>query len=205
MALRKLEAGQVVVASQNRGKIREFRLLLAASNIGIVTSRECGLPPVDETEDSFAGNASLKARAAAELTGMPAISDDSGIEVEALGGLPGVNTADWAETPLGRDYVAAMTRVWNLLENRDAPHPRRASFCSTICVAWPDRHQEFFTGRVDGHLAWPMRGDLGFGFDPIFVPDGHTCTFGEMPARLKNSISHRARALARFADGCLDD
>ncbi len=203
--MRKLDAERVVIASQNQGKIREFRQLMATCNIETVAASECGLPSVIESENTFAGNASLKAQAAAALTGMPAISDDSGIEVEALGGLPGVKTADWAETSRGRDYVAAMTRVWDLLESNGAPYPRRATFCSTICVAWPDGHQEFFTGFVDGHLTWPMRGELGFGFDPIFVPDGYTCTFGEMPSRLKNTVSHRARALASFARGCLDD
>ena len=193
-----------MIASRNRGKIREFLQILKPHGIAILTADQCRLPAVEETGRTFAANAGLKARAAAGIAGMPAISDDSGIEVEALDGQPGVDTADWAETPKGRNYVNAMSRVWNLLEEMDAPHPRRARFHSTICVAWPDGHEDFFTGCVNGHLVWPMRGETGFGFDPIFVPEGHTRTFGEMPRSLKNGISHRARALAAFARACLD-
>ena len=204
MSARRLASSRVVISSRNRGKIREFAQLLEPHAITILTAEQCGLQPVEETGRTFAENAGLKARAAAGIAGMPAISDDSGLEVEALDGQPGIDTANWAETPQGRNYVVAMTRVWKLLEELGAPHPRRARFHSTICVAWPDGHEDYFTGNANGHLVWPMRGETGFGFDPMFVPEGHTSTFGEMPHSLKNSISHRARALAALSRACLD-
>ncbi|MEM7525606.1 MAG: non-canonical purine NTP pyrophosphatase, partial [Pseudomonadota bacterium] len=132
----------------------------------------------------------------------PALSDDSGIEIDALDGAPGVYTADWAETPNGRDFPMAMTKVWTLLEEKSAPEPRTARFVCTLCLAWPDGHDEIFRGEAPGRVTWPMRGDLGFGFDPIFAPDGYDITFGEMEPAKKHEMSHRADAFAKLVKGC---
>jgi XTP/dITP diphosphohydrolase len=156
----------------------------------------------EETEDSFVGNARIKARAAVAATGLPALADDSGIEVEALGGAPGVYTADWAETPDGRDFVMAMRKTHDLLEKAEAPHPRRAQFRATLVLAWPDGYEEVFEGRVRGTLVWPIRGQTGHGYDPMFQPDGFEQTFAEMSPEQKNSISHRADAFRKLIDGC---
>lgn len=200
---RKLEPGRLVVATHNAGKVREMGALLAPFGIETVSAGELGLPEPAETEETFEGNARIKAHAAARASGLPALSDDSGIEVEALGGRPGVHTADWAETGRGRDFVMAMTRVWRLLEEAEAPEPRRARFVSTLCLAWPDGHDEVFRGEVPGRVVWPMRGRAGFGFDPIFLPEGETETFGEMDPERKNAMSHRARAFALLVAACL--
>jgi XTP/dITP diphosphohydrolase len=156
----------------------------------------------EETEDTFIGNARIKAQAAVASTGLPALADDSGIEVEALDNAPGVYTADWAETPNGRDFIMAMTKTNRLLEERDAPHPRRARFCATFVLAWPDGHEEIFEGRANGTLVWPMRGEIGHGYDPMFQPDGYDKTFAEMAPAKKNEISHRADAFAKLIAGC---
>ena len=163
-----------------------------------------GLPEPEETETTFAGNARLKAHAAAQGSGHPALSDDSGLTIDALGGDPGVYTADWAETPDGRDFPMAMRKVHDLLEAGRAPQPRRAQFRCTLCVAWPDGHDELFEGSVAGRIVWPMRGELGFGFDPVFVPDGETQTFAEMDPARKHGMSHRADAFAKLKAGLLD-
>jgi XTP/dITP diphosphohydrolase len=160
------------------------------------------LPEPEETEDTFVGNARIKAHAAAKATGLPCLSDDSGITIDALNGAPGVYTADWAETGNGRDFVMAMTRAHNELEAINAPHPRLAQFRSTLVVAWPDGHDEVFEGVAPGHLTWPMRGDQGFGYDPMFVPEGYDITFAEMDRWEKNKISHRALAVQSFVKGC---
>ena len=199
---RKLEPGKLIVASHNKGKVREIGDLLRPFGIETVSAGELGLPEPEETEDNFAGNARIKAHAAASAAGLPALSDDSGIEVEALDGAPGVYTADWAETPDGRDFPMAMEKVWNLLEAKNAPHPRRARFVCTLCLAWPDGHDELFEGAAPGSLTWPMRGDQGFGFDPIFVPEGFDITFGEMDPAKKHEMSHRADAFAKLVAGC---
>ena len=203
MSSRLLVSDTVVLATHNPGKIREFRDLLNGLPVNVVTSQDLGLPSPEEISSTFDGNASLKARFSSGASGKPAIADDSGITVDALDGQPGPATADWAETPTGRNYVKAMTRVWTMLEEISAPEPRRAQFRSTICVSWPDGHEEFFRGIVEGRIVWPMRGELGFGFDPIFLPDGYRKTFGEMDRKHKNLISHRALALQEFAAGCL--
>lgn len=199
---RKLEPGRLVVATHNAGKVREMGALLAPYGIETVSAGELGLPEPEETEATFEGNARIKAHAAARAAGLPALSDDSGIEVEALGGQPGVYTADWAETGRGRDFVMAMTRVWRLLEDAGAPEPRRARFVSTLCLAWPDGHDELFRGEVPGRIVWPMRGRAGFGFDPVFLPDGEAETFGEMDPEKKNAMSHRARAFVKLVAAC---
>lgn len=195
---------RLVIASHNAGKIREIGALVAPYGIAVVSAKELGLDEPAETETTFAGNARIKAHAAAKAAGLPALSDDSGIMVDALGGAPGVHTADWAETPEGRDYPMAMTKVWTLLEESRAPEPRVAHFYCTLCVAWPDGEDALFEGRVPGRLVWPMRGALGFGFDPVFLPDGETETFGEMDPARKHAISHRAAAFAKLKAGLLD-
>ena len=200
---RKLTETRVVIATRNPGKLRELRHLLSCCGIEAVSASELGLKEPAETEDTFSGNASIKAVSAVESCGWPAIADDSGLEVDALDGMPGVATADWAMSPNGRNYRSAMKKVWELLEKKSAPHPRTARFRSTICVAWPDGGREFFEGSVGGRIVWPMRGEEGFGFDPIFVPDGFSETFGEMDPALKAKISHRARSVEEFKIGCL--
>lgn len=201
--MRRLEGRRLLFASHNAGKVEEMAQLLAPYGVAVTSAAEMGLPEPEETEDSFAGNARIKAHAAARATGLPALADDSGIEIEALGGAPGVHTADWAKTPTGRDFAMAMTRTWEKLEEIGAPEPRRAAFVCTLCLAWPDGHDEIFAGRMPGRIVWPMRGTQGHGYDPIFQPDGHELTFGEMDRWEKNRISHRARAVAGLAEGCL--
>lgn len=196
--MRKFAGSELVLASHNAGKLREISALLESFGIKVSSAADHGLIEPDETEDTFAGNARIKAHFAARETGIPALSDDSGIMVDALDGAPGVYTADWAEAPSGRDFPMAMTKVWTLLEDKAAPEPRTARFCCTLCLAWPDGHDEVFEGTVSGRLVWPMRGDLGFGFDPIFQPDGETVTFGEMDPAKKHGMSHRADAFAKM-------
>ncbi|MCV6825603.1 MULTISPECIES: RdgB/HAM1 family non-canonical purine NTP pyrophosphatase [Halocynthiibacter] len=196
--MRKLTEKKIVLASHNAGKLREISELLAPFGIEVVSAGELGLEEPEETESTFVGNARIKAHFAAKSANLPALSDDSGISVDALDGEPGVYTADWAETPNGRDFPMAMKKVWDKLEAKSAPLPRTAAFCCTLCLAWPDGHDEVFEGRVDGSLTWPMRGDRGFGFDPIFVPNGKEETFGEMDPSEKNAMSHRADAFAKF-------
>jgi XTP/dITP diphosphohydrolase len=200
--VRRFDGNQLVIATHNAGKLREIAALLAPFGVTVSSAADHGLAEPEETEDTFAGNARIKAHFAAQATGLPALSDDSGITVAALGGAPGVYTADWAETPNGRDFEMAMTRVWDLLEAADAPAPRLAAFNCTLCLAWPDGHDEIFEGRVDGQVVWPMRGVNGFGFDPVFLPDGETETFGEMDPIKKHEMSHRATAFALMVSHC---
>lgn len=203
--MRKLTEKRIVLASHNAGKLREISELLAPHGIEVVSAADLGLQEPEETEDDFAGNARIKAHFAAKASGLPALSDDSGIEVEGLNGQPGVHTADWAETPQGRNFKIAMTRVWSLLEENQVHKPWKARFCCTLCLAWPDGHDEIFAGTVEGQVVWPMRGEQGFGFDPIFQPDGHDETFGEMDPAKKHGMSHRADAFAKLVAGCFDD
>jgi len=196
--MRRLTEGQLVIASHNKGKLVEIRDLLQPFGISISSVADYGLAEPVETEDNFAGNARLKAHFAARETGLPALSDDSGIIVDALGGAPGVYTADWAETPTGRDFPMAMTRVWDLLEEKSAPEPRTARFVCTLCLAWPDGSDCLFEGVVDGRIVWPMRGENGFGFDPVFLPTGKNQTFGEMDPTEKHLMSHRAVAFEKL-------
>lgn len=195
--------GRLVVATHNAGKAAEFEALLLPLGIRCVSAGALGLPVPEETETSFEGNARLKALAAARASGLPALGDDSGIEVEALGGLPGLRTADWAEGPGGRDFGRAMARVQALLDARGAPEPRRARFVAALCLAWPHGHAETVRGEAAGRLVWPPRGEGGHGFDPMFLPDGHAETYAEMAPGVKNRISHRAAAFARLRAGPL--
>ena len=199
---RRFTGKQLLVASHNKGKLEEISRLLARFNVQVVSAAEMGLPEPAETESTFVGNARIKAHSAAKATGLPALSDDSGIEVEALGNAPGVYTADWAETPAGRDFEMAMSKTWEMLEACAAPAPRRARFCCTLVLAWPDGHDDVFEGDITGQIVWPMRGELGHGYDPIFQPDGYDVTFGEMDRWQKNEISHRARAFRKLVEGC---
>ncbi len=201
---RKFTGDHVLIATHNAGKLEEMAQLFAPRGITVVGAAKMGLPEPEETEDTFVGNARIKAHAASQATGLPALADDSGIEVEALDGAPGVYTADWAETPQGRDFMMAMTKTHDKLEERGAPHPWRARFCATLVLAWPDGHDEVVAGTVSGTLQWPIRGKLGHGYDPMFQPDGHAITFAEMGAEQKNSISHRADAFAKLLAACFD-
>lgn len=200
--MRRLTGNRLVLASHNPGKVREIGELLKPFAINVTSAADHGLAEPEETESTFVGNARIKAHFAAQGSGLPALSDDSGIEVDGLGGAPGVYTADWAETPSGRDFPMAMTKVWSMLEDRKTPEPRTARFCCTLCLAWPDGHDEVFDGRVEGRIVWPMRGELGFGFDPIFLPEGETETFGEMDQGKKHRMSHRADAFRKLIAGC---
>ena len=201
--MRRLDGGRLLVATHNAGKLDEIAALLAPFEIAVTSAGELGLAEPAETESTFVGNARIKAHFAANASGLPALADDSGVEIDALGGAPGVYTADWAETPAGRDFAMAMTATWAKLEALAAPEPRRARFCCTLVLAWPDGHDEVFAGHMPGRIVWPMRGDLGHGYDPIFQPDGHDITLGEMDRWQKNRISHRADAFRKLVAGCL--
>ncbi|SIS83117.1 RdgB/HAM1 family non-canonical purine NTP pyrophosphatase [Phaeovulum vinaykumarii] len=202
--MRKFSGKKLLVATHNAGKLEEIAALLAPFGIEVVGAKAMNLPEPAETETTFVGNARIKAHAAARATGLPALADDSGIEVDGLDGAPGVYTADWAETPEGRDFVKAMTRTWDALQARNAPFPRTARFRATLVLAWPDGHDEVFEGRVEGQVVWPMRGRQGHGYDPMFVPEGHEITFAEMDPAKKNEISHRADAFSRLV-ACFED
>ncbi|MCA2011844.1 RdgB/HAM1 family non-canonical purine NTP pyrophosphatase [Cereibacter sphaeroides] len=183
----------LLFATHNTGKVEEMRQLLSPYGVTVVSAKERGLAEPEETESTFVGNARIKAHAAAKATGLPALADDSGLCVDALGGMPGVWTADWAEGPDGRDFMRAMERTRT--ELGDTPAPWTAQFRCTLVMAWPDGRDEVYEGVVAGALVWPVRGALGHGYDPMFVPDGEDRTFAEMTADEKNAMSHRARAL----------
>lgn len=202
--------GRLVIATHNPGKLHEMRELLAPYGIDAVSAGELGLAEPEETGTSFGENARIKALAAAKASGLPAFADDSGLAVDALGGAPGIHSARWAGA--AKDFQHAMRRVEDELRARGAltSQRRRAHFVSALCVAWPDGHVEEFEATVDGALVWPPRGALGFGYDPMFLPDGHARTFGEMPSEEKHGLpprgkglSHRARAFVKLAAACL--
>lgn len=200
-AHRRLAERRIVMASHNAGKVRENAALLAEYGIEVVSAKELGLPVPEETENSFLGNATIKAVAAARASGLVALADDSGFSVAALNGAPGVHTADWAELPGGgRDYAAAMAKVEALAR---AHENRAAWFTCALVLAWPDGHTEGFEGRVAGEWVWPPRGPGGFGYDPMFQPTGYSQTFAEMDPAEKHRISHRAVAFHMLAEACL--
>jgi XTP/dITP diphosphohydrolase len=201
---RRLDSLELVVATHNSGKLEEIRHLLAPYPVAVLSAGELALPEPEETESTFLGNARIKAHAAATASGLPALADDSGIEVDALGGAPGVYTADWAETPEGRNFVHAMTRTWDALEAAEATYPRTARFRCTLVLAWPDGHEEVFEGKIEGQCVWPMRGEQGHGYDPMFQPTGKDITLGEMDRWEKNRISHRGDAFRKMVAACLD-
>ena len=207
---RKLE-GRIVIATHNPGKLAEMRELLAPHGVAAVSAGELGLAEPEETGDTFQANARIKAIAAAGAAQLPAFADDSGIVVDALDGAPGIYSARWAGE--SKDFNAAMARIERLLGERGAttPDQRRAHFVSALCVAWPDGHIEEVEARVDGTLVWPPRGTAGFGYDPMFLPDGYDRTFGEMTSVEKHGLpphglglSHRARAFVKLAEICLE-
>ncbi|MER9075901.1 RdgB/HAM1 family non-canonical purine NTP pyrophosphatase [Mesorhizobium sp. M0904] len=213
-AVHSLDGHKIVVASHNAGKLREFADLMAPFGIEAKSAKEYGLPEPDETGTTFEQNALIKALAAAKATGLPALSDDSGLCVDALDGAPGVYTANWAETPDGsRDFGMAMQRTEVALQEVGAitPAQRKGRFVAVICLAFPDGQAEYFRGEVVGTVVWPPRGELGFGYDPVFLPDGFERTFGEMSAEEKHgwkpgqltALSHRARAFQKFAQARL--
>src|SRR5690606_15371548 len=212
--MRQLEARKIVVASHNKGKLAEIAELIAPFGLEAGSAADYGVAEPAETGRAFEETAYIKAFAAASATGLPALSDDSGLVVDALDGQPGVYTADWAETGNGRDFAMAMRKVEDLLQEKGAvaPDARTGRFVAVLCLCWPDGHAEYFRGEVEGTLVWPPRGERGFGYDPVFKPDGYDETFGEMPASQKHSweagrgdlgLSHRARAFARFANAML--
>jgi XTP/dITP diphosphohydrolase len=203
--------GKLVIATHNPGKLAEMRELLAPHGVEAISAGELGLGEPEETGDTFAANARIKAIAAAQAAQLPAFADDSGLAVDALNGAPGIFSARWAGE--AKDFGVAMTRIERLLQERSATEPaqRSAHFVSALCVAWPDGHVEQVEARADGTLVWPPRGAAGFGYDPMFLPDGHTRTFGEMTSIEKHGLpplglglSHRARAFVRLAEICLD-
>lgn len=200
--MRRFEGGELLVATHNRGKAEEIADLLRPFGVRIRTLDDFGLEPPEETETSFRGNALLKARAAAAAAGIAALADDSGLEVEALGGAPGVHTADWAETAGGRDFGLAMARVHDALLASGAPEPWRARFRCALALVWPDGCAEVVEGEIPGRIAWPMRGAQGHGYDPIFQPDGFSTTFAEMDRWDKNRLSHRGRAFTALVARC---
>lgn len=206
--MRKLTESRLVIASHNQGKIRELRDLLQPLAYDLLTAEDLDLPEPEETGLTFEANAELKALAAAKAAGMPAMSDDSGLAVDALDGAPGIYSARWAGPD--KDFDMAMELVETALQ-KQGDRDRTARFVSVICLAWPDGHREFFRGEVKGTIVHPPRGDAGFGYDPIFQPDGYETTFGEMSADEKHgwthgdsvALSHRARAFKLFAEQCL--
>ena len=203
-------SGSVVIATHNPGKLAEMRELLAPYQIAATSAADLNLPEPDETGKTFAANARIKAMAAAKATGQAAFADDSGLCVDALGGDPGIYSARWAGPD--KDFRGAMNQIQTLLveQGATAPEQRRAHFIAALCLAWPDGHTEEFEGRVDGVIVWPPKGTAGFGYDPLFLPDGHERTFGEMTADEKHGLppkgmglSHRARAFVMLAKACL--
>ncbi len=203
--MRKLTENTLVLASHNKGKLVEIAALLKPFGKSVVSAGDLGFEEPEETEDNFEGNARIKAHFAAKSSGFPALSDDSGLQVQGLDNAPGVYSADWAETPSGRDFDMAMTKVWDGLQKALSPKPHKARFICVLCIAWPDGHDEVFRGTVKGNIVWPMRGSNGFGYDPIFQPDGCAQTFGEIDPKQKHRISHRADAFAQLTSRCLGD
>jgi XTP/dITP diphosphohydrolase len=200
---RRLEPGTLVIASHNEGKVREITALLAPYGIKPVSAASLDIPEPVETGTSFAANAELKARFSADLSGMVALADDSGLCVDALNGDPGVYTADWAETPNGRDWNLAMHKVEDALAAKGPEAGRDAHFVCVLSLCWPDGHVESFEGRAEGTLTWPPRGTVGFGYDPVFVPLGETRTYAELDPEQKHAISHRADAFRKLVAAVL--
>ena len=209
--MRKLDTKTIVVASHNAGKIREIEDLIGPFGFSAKSAAELKFEEPDETGTTFEENATIKALASAKASGLPALSDDSGLVIDALDGAPGVYTANWAEKEDGpRDFAMAMEKVEKALADKGATD-RTARFVSVLCLAWPDGHTELFRGEVEGQVVWPPRGNKGFGYDPVFQPEGYETTFGEMSAEEKHgwkpgdaaALSHRARAFKLFIETCL--
>jgi XTP/dITP diphosphohydrolase len=203
---------RLVLATHNAGKLKEFQELLSGFGLDIVSAAQLGLPEPDETGTTFVENARIKAHAAASAANCIALADDSGLSVDALDGKPGVYTANWAETPNGRDFGVGMRRVEDALQAAGAQGPgdRHGAFNATLCLAHPDGRDQLYVGKVEGTIVWPPRGEQGHGFDPVFMPQGYDITFGEMPPEMKHSwapgkvgLSHRAKAFGLFVDDVL--
>ena len=192
----------LVLATHNQGKVEELCKLFDSFSFTIKSAFEFGLSEPKETENTFIGNARVKAHYASRKTGLPCLADDSGIEVESLNGAPGVFTADWAETTSGRDFNQAMQKIWVEVQKTEFQKPYKAQFCCTLVMAWPDGHDEVFEGVTKGCLTWPIKGNNGHGFDPMFIPHGFKETFGEMDRWEKNKISHRGLAFANLIKNC---
>jgi XTP/dITP diphosphohydrolase len=197
VAARRFTGDRLVVATHNKGKLVEIAELLSPFGVTVLGAAALGLPEPEETGATFEANAELKALAAATAEGIPALADDSGLVVPALDGAPGIYSARWAGAE--RDFARAMARVEQELASK---HDRRAHFVAALTLAWPDGHSETFRGEVHGTLIWPPRGDRGFGYDPMFVPDGETLSFGEMEPAKKHAMSHRAGAFRQLVAGC---
>jgi len=200
---RRLGSGKLVIATHNAGKLKEIGKLLEPYGLECVSAGALGLPEPPETGKTFIENALIKARAAAEASGIPALADDSGLSVAALDGRPGVYTADWAERQWfegssGRDWYMAMGKVEGMLQDKGIDCPRDAWFSCVLALAWPDGEYAIYEGRVNGELTWPPRGTMGFGYDPVFVPNGYDLTFAELEPEQKHAISHRADAFAKL-------
>jgi len=195
---RTFAGGTLVIASHNQGKIVEIGALLAPYRVEPIGAAALGLPEPEETGSTFEKNAALKARAAVDATKLPALADDSGLVVPALGGAPGIYSARWAGA--NRDFAFAMRQVHDKLGDKD----RAAVFVSVLSLVWPDGHQEAFRGEVHGQLSWPPRGENGFGYDPMFIPEGYMKTFGELPHAVKYAIDHRARAFQKLVKACFE-
>lgn len=203
MSTRRLGSGSLVIATHNAGKLKEIGALLEPYGVKCISAGSLGLPEPAETGKTFAENALIKARASAEASGMAALADDSGLSVAALAGRPGVYTADWAERQWfegdpGRDWYMAMGKVEGMLQQLGPDTSREAAFHCVLAIAWPDGEHAIYEGRCDGSLIWPPRGDLGFGYDPVFVPAAREQTFAEIEPAEKHAISHRADAFARL-------
>ena len=213
-SLARLKRGtKLLIATHNAGKLSEFRELFTPLGVVLISAKDLGLPEPDETGTTFIENARIKAHAAAKAAGMIALADDSGLAVDAIGGQPGVYTANWAETPTGRNFAVGMRRVEDALQATGATSPglRKGAFHATLCLADPDGRDDIYEGKVSGTLVWPPRGEQGHGFDPMFMPDGFDITFGEMAASTKHSwspgqvgLSHRARAFGKFVEAAIE-
>ena len=199
---RKFSGERLVIATHNQGKLEEIRHLFEPFKINILGANQLNITEPEETEDSFVGNARIKAHFSAKMSNLPSLADDSGITIDALNGAPGGYPANWADISGGRDFVYAMEKTHNALSEVDAPYPRSAQFRCTLVLAWPDGQDEVFEGVIEGSLVWPMRGENGHGYDPIFLPNGYSETFGEMDRWEKNKISHRADAFSKLLSGC---
>jgi len=196
--MRKFQSARLLVATHNIGKMEEIAELFGSRSFDLVSAADIGLSAPAETAGTFIGNARIKAHTASLSSGLVALADDSGICIDAIDGAPGVHTADWAEGPDGRNFDKAMLRICDMLESLSASGPQTAHFVCAFVLAWPDGHEEIFEGVVDGQIVCPGRGALGHGYDPIFLPNGHAQTFGEMDRWAKNRISHRARAFEQL-------
>ncbi len=204
--MRKFNGTSIVLATHNQGKFEEMKKLFDhIKDISIYSPKDFDLNEPREVGQTYVENARIKAKYSSEMTGLISLSDDSGIEIDSLDGAPGVFTADWAETKKGRDFDYAMKKVWDALEAKRASIPRKAQFCCTLVMVWPDKHEEIFEGFAEGTLTWPGRGSNGHGFDPIFIPKDHEITYAEMDRWEKNSISHRAIAFEKMFNQCFTD